>query len=48
MPEGSTWEVVVPPALGYGDRGAGNVIPPNQVLHFKIEMLKANVDPAKK
>ncbi len=39
MPAGSKWYVVVPPKLAYGDRGAGNVIGPNQALVFDIELL---------
>lgn len=38
MPIGSTYEVTIPAALAYGERGAGP-IPPNSVLRFKIELL---------
>lgn len=44
MNEGSKWELVIPPDLAYGKRGAGNVIPPDQVLKFEVELLKANIE----
>ena len=39
MHVGDTWFVYLPSKLGYGERGAGGVIPPNSVLVFKIELL---------
>lgn len=32
--------LIVPPALGYGKRGAGNVIPPDTTLYFEVERLR--------
>ena len=40
MPSGSRWEVWIPAALAYGERGAGGVIGPNQALHFEIELIE--------
>jgi len=40
MPVGSKWEICVPPALAYGERGAGNMIGPNATLIFEIELLE--------
>ncbi|MHB8846608.1 MAG: FKBP-type peptidyl-prolyl cis-trans isomerase [Nitrospirota bacterium] len=39
MPVGSKWQLVVPPALAYGDRGAGGKIGPNATLIFEIELV---------
>lgn len=33
--------IFIPSKLGYGERGAGNVIPPNADIIFEIEMLEA-------
>jgi len=38
MKEGSKWQLFIPSALGYGDRGAGPV-PPNSTLIFEVELL---------
>jgi FKBP-type peptidyl-prolyl cis-trans isomerase FklB len=39
MPVGSKWHLVIPPALGYGERGVGNDIGPNEVLVFDLELV---------
>ncbi len=39
MPVGSKWEIYVPSELGYGDQGAGQVIPPGAALIFEIELI---------
>lgn len=42
MPVGSTWEVVMPPSLAYGERGVAapvNPIGPNSTLVFKITLV---------
>lgn len=39
MPVGSIYNVTIPPALAYGERGSQPKIGPNEVLIFKIELL---------
>jgi FKBP-type peptidyl-prolyl cis-trans isomerase FklB len=41
MKPGAKWEVVIPPELAYGKKGAGRAIGPNETLIFEIEYLKA-------
>jgi FKBP-type peptidyl-prolyl cis-trans isomerase len=39
MPVGSKWKLVIPSELGYGAGGAGQVIGPNAVLVFDVELI---------
>ena len=39
MKVGSKYKFYIPAALGYGERGAGNVIGPNAPLVFEVELL---------
>ncbi|WP_024850803.1 FKBP-type peptidyl-prolyl cis-trans isomerase [Hydrogenovibrio kuenenii] len=44
MKPGSKWKIFVPPSLGYGSKGAGKVIGPNQTLVFTIELITYSKD----
>jgi peptidylprolyl isomerase len=39
MQEGGTRQLIIPPELGYGQQGAGNLIPPNAILIWQITLL---------
>lgn len=38
--EGGMIELEIPPDLAYGDRGAGDAVPPKATLHFLVELRK--------
>lgn len=39
MQEGSTYQLLIPPELGYGEMGAPNLIPPNATLIWQVTLL---------
>ncbi len=48
MKSGSKWQIFIPSSLAYGEQGAGDIIEPNSLLIFEVELLEVEKSPGKK
>jgi len=45
MKTGSKWQLFIPAKLAYGEKGAGDHIPPNAMLIFEVDLLSVDLAP---